>query len=794
MTDFLKKKFIKAKKRAFDIYYSDLNDAQREAIYTVNGPLLVLAGAGSGKTSVLVRRIAHIMRFGNSYYSEEIPQGLTEEAVADLEMIPGSIDRKILASILDMYSTPGCEPWQMMSITFTNKAADEMKTRLCALLGEEKSRDIASGTFHSICVRILRRYTEYVGLRSGFTIYDTDDSKKVLSQCIKDMNLDDKMFPVKTVMNIISRSKDSLVTPDEYIISASNDYKQQKIGKIYKQYEKRLEEANAVDFDDIIFKTVALLRDNAEVREYYQRRYKYLCIDEYQDTNKAQFELARLLSGKYCNIMVVGDDDQSIYRFRGATIENILTFDNTYPSAKTVKLEQNYRSCGNILDAANSVIGNNKGRKGKQLWSANGMGEKVHLVKLSNQNDEGRFVASKITELIAKEGLKYGDFAVLYRMNTQSNSIEASLVKSGIPYRVLAGKRFYDRKEIRDVVAYLTLIVNNDDDVRLERIINEPKRKIGATTVNAVRELAHLQGVSMFDIMSKADQYTSIAKSAEKLGDFCLMIRSLGERSHEMPLHVFIEEVVEKTGYKEMLISLGEAEKERIDNVGELISNAAEYEKNAEDPSLRGFLENIALMSDVDNYDRTADAVVMMTIHSAKGLEFPTVFLVGMEEGIFPSMQTIVNPEEIEEERRLAYVALTRAKRKLYVTYAHERMIFGRTQNNPKSRFISEMSKESYDFTDKHAEQYGNQRKSLESKSASASTGNLSVLNLYGTAGQKKTQDATISAGDRVKHLIFGEGDVLSVTNMGGEYLYEVAFDKVGTKRLMGSHCKLKKI
>lgn len=783
--------FLKLKRALFDKMYSNLNPEQRNAVYSVNGPLLVLAGAGSGKTTVLVRRIAHILRYGNAYFDSGVPNFVNEEELDKMQELYNSADADEIAHTLERYAVRPCKPWQIMTITFTNKAANEMKTRLEKILGDGVGAEVWAGTFHSICVRILRQYTVEAGLKPNFTIYDTDDCKKIITQIIKSLNLDDKVFVPRSVMTAISRAKDSLMPPEEYAALNAKDYKQASIAKVYKRYNEILSEANAVDFDDIIFRTVNLLKSNDAAREYYQNRFKYVCIDEYQDTNKAQFELAKLLTGKYRNLMVVGDEDQSIYKFRGATIENILTFNKTFSEAKTVKLEQNYRSTGNILAAANDVIKNNKGRLGKKLWSSGEMGEKIVVKNLSNQNEEGKYITNVISTAVLNEGRKYSDFAILYRMNAQSNSLESVFARSGIPYRILGGTRFYERKEIKDILAYLSLICNRNDDVRLERIINEPKRKIGASTVSAVKEIAQVEGKSMFSIMEEAHKYTALSKAADKLVEFCNLINSLDALQGQVPLNNLFEEVINKTGYMAMLMAMADTEIDRVQNVQELVSNALEYSNNDPEPTLRGFLENVALVSDIDSYNDNEDAVVMMTVHSAKGLEFPIVFLPGLEEGIFPGIQSSSIPDELEEERRLAYVAITRAKKRLYISYVHERMLFGRSQYNKLSRFVEEISRENADFGITYKEKM-EQNRELYKKAAESNM--QKRITRVPPAPMKKPDSVEIATGDCVSHPVFGNGEVLSVTKMGADSLYEIVFDKVGTKKLMGSYVKLKKI
>jgi len=791
----LQERFVRAKRALFDKIYASLNREQREAVYTVKGPLLVLAGAGSGKTTVLVKRVAHIIRYGDAYYDTTMPASMTEEEVSALEMAM-AYDDSLIAQILERYAVNPCPPWAILSITFTNKAANEMKERLAKALGTELTDlETWAGTFHSICVRILRRHGSVVELERNFTIYDTDDAKKVISQATKDLNIDDKMFPAKAVMNTISRAKDKLITPQELEIEVarSKDYRLTQIAKIYKLYQERLEEANAVDFDDIIMKTVKLLQEDDDARLFYQRRFRYVLIDEYQDTNRAQFELSALLSGYHRNLMVVGDDDQSIYRFRGATIENILQFDSGFTDAKVIKLEQNYRSTAVILDAANAVIENNIKRKGKTLWTAKKGGDKIGLAEVETQSDEGVYIAEKIMQLVRADKRAFSDFAVLYRMNAQSNSIEKVFSRSGIPYRVLGGTRFYDRKEIKDILAYLALVNNPDDDLRLTRIINEPKRKIGGVALDAIRDIASTEHCSMLTVIENAHKYTALARMVGKLHEFAALIQKLREIGENESLSELFKKTIDLTGYRAMLLAEGEEGKDRLENVEELISNAVEYEENNGGATLANFLEEVALVSDVDNYDKTADAVVMMTMHSAKGLEFPVVFLPGMENGMFPSMQALTEPEEMEEERRLAYVAITRARERLFLTHAKERLLYGQTQYNPLSKFVKEIPPLLLDRFDR-----GENR-------ARAAYGNRGTPayepRVVGGIGKKPTVPPKpkvaveiFSVGTTVSHPVFGKGMILSARNLGSDTLYEVAFDNVGTKKLMANMAKLKKV
>lgn len=602
-----------------------MNPRQLEAVLHTEGPLLILAGAGSGKTTVLINRIAYI------------------------------IDQSL------------AKPWQILAITFTNKAAGELKERLTAMLGDTGG-DVWAATFHSTCARILRRDGDRIGYSSHFTVYDTDDSKRLVKDCQKALNIDDKMISHKSILSEISHAKDSMLSPADYQAAAGSDFRLAKIGAVYELYQKRLREADAMDFDDLLGNTVELFRQCPDVLEYYQNRFRYIMVDEYQDTNQVQYEFVRLLAEKSKNLCVVGDDDQSIYKFRGATIENIMSFEKSYPNAKVIRLEQNYRSTKNILNAANAVISNNEERKGKTLWTENPEGDKIQIHTSSNEQDEAGFVATTILEQIAK-GRKYSDFAVLYRMNSQSNILEKVFVKSGIPYRIIGGHRFYERREIRDMIAYLSVINNPSDEIRLRRIVNQPKRSIGDKTIATASEIAGALGESLLEVLGRADEFDSLRRASVKLKAFYDMMQELIDANDDesVSLHELYELILEKTGYIEALRGEKEEAETRIENINELASNLLKFqEENGEEATLSAFLEEVSLMTDIDNYDETADTVVMMTMHSAKGLEFPVVFLPGFEEGIFPGLQAIYDPNEIQEERRLCYVAITR-RRKAFI-------------------------------------------------------------------------------------------------------------------------------
>lgn len=795
----LREAYLSQKRALFDKYYEKLNDKQREAVYQVNGPLLILAGAGSGKTTVLVNRLAHIIRYGDAVHADLVPTDVSEETIEELKRA-GDLPHEELGEYLTRFAVNPPAPWQVMAITFTNKAAREIKSRIGAIFGEdsEEASEIRTGTFHAVCVQILRRFCDQIGYDRSFTICDTDDSKKQLQLCMKQLGIDDKMLPVKTVQNAISRAKDKLVGPEEYMEKKGGDVKYRQIAQIYALYAEKLKAQNLLDFDDIIMQTVRLLTECEDVRTLLQNRYRYISVDEYQDTNFAQLELTLLLSAKYKNIMVVGDDDQSIYKFRGAVIENILNFDKNYENTAVVRLEENYRSTKTILAAANGVISHNEGRLGKTLWTGGAQGEPVVVKQLINQNDEARFIADVVQKGVEAGG-RYKDYAVLYRMNSQSRSIEQAFAKSGIPYRILGGMHFFDRMEVRDLVAYLALINNPNDDLRLRRIINTPRRGIGDKSVQIAEALAYEEGCPLLEFLRRAKRYNAISSAtANQMVNFVYMMDRFREAADTMAPSALIEYVAEESGYNKMLSEMTDlAERdERLNNIGELVSAARAYEEQADEPSLVGFLEDVALVSDVDKYDETADAVVMMTIHSAKGLEFPTVFLPGMEENIFPSFQTLLVPEELEEERRLAYVAITRAKKQVFITHVHDRMLNGRTSANPVSRFVAEIPDELCDKEEELPEEA--ELRQLRQRPAKQKPVNHFVNETskpspaLTKAKAAKTPD--LEAGDTVRHVTFGIGRVLTVRPMGGDTLYEIAFESVGTKKLMATYARLTKL
>ncbi len=814
----LEKRFVTARRELILRDFQGLNDMQQRAVMATEGPLLLLAGAGSGKTTVLINRVANLIRFGRASDSEELPEGAGEAELAVLEKAvreTGELSPEVEA----LCALDPVEPWRICAITFTNKAADELKSRLEARLGPG-AQDIWAMTFHSACVRILRRSGEAMGLPSSFTIYDASDSAAVMKRVLKELNMDEKTFPPKVVLSAISRAKDNMLSAEDFAAQAEKgwDPRNKQIAKAYIEYSRRLLAADALDFDDLILFTVRLLRDYPEVRERWQRQFQYVLVDEYQDTSKIQYKLAAYLAGGRGNICVVGDDDQSIYRFRGATIENILGFEKLYKNARVIKLEQNYRSTGHILGAANSVIKNNLGRKGKNLWTSAGDGEKLTLHIAENDDEEAAFVAGKIVEGVSS-GMRWGDFAVLYRMNAQSNRLEYAFKRMSIPYRVVGGTRFFDRMEIKDVTSYLCAVQNPADDLRLLRIINNPPRGIGETTLERLRAISATERRPLLDVAADAALYPELKAAAGKLMKFLELIMELRTLSESMPLPEFYDALLDKTGY---LAALGDSDEAlaRRDNIMELKSNIVNYAAGAESPSLAGFLDEIALYTDLDSMEAGENSVVMMTIHSAKGLEFPSVFLVGMEDGIFPSSRTIGDEEEMEEERRLCYVALTRAKRSLTLTAARRRMLFGRTSSNLISRFVEEIPEEHIDKPadavrqglryepDPEYMDYALRERQFERREArGAYREHLSpndarrpgpIRSASGVArpgpsrppvGKTPAAKASpalleLRPGDAIRHKAFGQGTVTDVKTMPGDALVTVDFG--GTqKRLM---------
>ena len=788
--------FLNIRRKLIKKDFGYMNDRQFEAVTTTNGAVLVLAGAGSGKTTVLVNRIANLVKYGEAYNSDYVPRFTND----DLVVAEDYINDKTENLPKGIFSVNAPRPWEILAITFTNKAANKLKERINKKLGEG-GESLWAGTFHSICGKILRMNAERIGFTSHFTVYDTDDQKRLIKNIMKDNGIDEKMFPVRSVISAISSSKDSLVSPAEFKETVGHDYRQQTIAKIYEAYQNRLKSADAMDFDDMINYTVKLFQENDDVLEYYGSKFKYIMVDEYQDTNHAQYELVHLLASVHGNLCVVGDDDQSIYRFRGATIENILNFEDDYENAKIIRLEQNYRSVGNILDAANAVIANNRGRKGKNLWTDKGEGDLIKLYTAADERDEARYVADKILESV-RAGARFSDHAVLYRINAQSAAIENVFARSGISYRVIGGMRFYERKEIRDVLAYLNLINNNSDDVRLRRIINEPKRGIGDTTINHAADIARQLGLSLFEVLDSADQFAPLSRAANKLKDFCNMIKSLSAKIDQLPISDLLTEVLQKSEYRASLMTDSDPKNaDRLQNVDELVNNVKQYELENDEPTLSNFLEEIALVSDIDAMNDDEDKVTLMTIHSAKGLEFEKVFIIGLEEGIFPGNQSIYEGvSEIEEERRLMYVAITRAKRQLTISNAVTRMVFGSTNRNMPSRFLKEIPDEFCDMSAKvptisYNNSYGYDSGSYTPRASVNKSGYKSSSVSFGNYSAAKkpaaTSSALYSAGQRVEHKTFGQGLILSVSPMGNDTLLEIAFDTVGTKKIMAAYAKL---
>ena len=778
------------KQTILDRFYAGLNDMQRQAVETLSGPVLILAGAGSGKTTVLIKRIANLLTFGLAgEHPDQVPQ-LTGAQLEILEQC--AKDGSGFEAAAELLAVDRPRPWNILAITFTNKAAGELRERLSAMLGPV-GEDVHAATFHSACVRILRAEIGALGYPSSFTIYDTDDSIRVIKECMGLLRIDEKAFSPKALLGIISSAKDQMLTPAELVEQSRDNYPAQVAGQVFQLYQKRLKDSGAVDFDDIILLTVRLFQQFPEVLDKYRRRYRYIMVDEYQDTNHAQYLLVSLLAGGHKNICVVGDDDQSIYKFRGATIENIMSFESQFSGAKVIRLEQNYRCTGKILEAANHIISHNLQRKGKTLWTKNPTGENVQFYKGVDEGQEAAFIAGVIRD-DAKGGMPYRDHAILYRMNAQSRTIEQTLVRFGIPYRIIGGLRFFERKEVKDVMAYLSVLNNPADALRLRRIVNEPKRGVGDATVAAAMEIADTLGLSLFEVFLTADQYAPLSKKAKTLVEFAAMMRGVADGQEDRPLIDTLELLLDQSGYVKALEDKNDFEsKGRLENVEELKTTVLKYMEETEEPTLSGFLEEIALYTDLDNYDPSDDAVVMMTLHSAKGLEFPVVFIAGVEEGLFPGVQSIYNPPEIEEERRLAYVGVTRAKERLYLTTAGQRMIFGRTAYNRPSRFVGEIPPELLDEQDDTVR--GRMSLGAQAGGYGAKTpGGSGAARRPAPQSPAADEPFTLKTGDRIRHRVFGEGLVTGIKPMGGDHMVEVAFDKVGTKRIMATYAKLEKM
>ena len=823
MTDDFTRRFAAARRQIIEKEYRNLNAEQREAVLTTEGPLLLLAGAGSGKTTVLIHRVENLLLYGRGSDTDELPFGADDAMLTTLEDAAAG-RTEVTSAVRRLCEVEPAMPWQVLAITFTNKAADELKTRLEAKLGAS-GRDVWALTFHGTCVRILRRDADRLGFPKSFTIYDQADSVSVMKRVLRDMNLDEKVFPPKSVLAAASRYKDQMIAPESLAAreERTGDIRRLRTAQACAAYAKRLKEAGAMDFDDLIYYTVRLLQENADVLAYYQKKFRYVLIDEYQDTNHLQYLFAALLAGGSRNICVVGDDDQSIYKFRGATIENILSFEKQYPDARVIRLEQNYRSTGNILAAANAVISNNRERKGKTLWTAQGTGEKITLYQAFNEDDEADYVA----RVICNSRRPRREFAVLYRTNAQSRSIELALKRRRVAYRIFGGTRFFDRAEVKDLLAYLNVIANPTDETRLLRIVNEPPRGIGATSLEKIRAAAAEENIPLFEAMQTASHRAGIS-AGKKMEEFCRMISELQEKVASLPLDEFYDAVVERTGYAAALEAKGGDENAaRIENIAELKSSIAKSMEEHADLDLYSYLDEVALYTDMDTYDRDEDAAVMMTMHSAKGLEFPVVFIVGAEEGLFPSSLSIGESEEMEEERRLCYVAITRAKEKLYITCASQRMLYGRTSANLPSRFTDEIPSELLDLQGRakktaslwdddggfHSEEMPYQSSFGSGRSGAFSGGYGSGLSYrparsssrvtsYAerTGSTKKPRAAeppkpktdlgaaetpNFEAGDRITHKAFGPGKIEKLTKMGNDALVEVAFDSGTTKKFM---------
>ncbi len=780
--------YIELKQTALKQYFSRMNEMQQEAVFTVNGPLLVLAGAGSGKTTVIVNRIVNMINFGNAFFDTA-----RKGSDFDVEFLKSYINGETddVDGLRDAVAVNPVRPWNILAITFTNKAAAELKERLNAVLGEE-ALNINASTFHSACVRILRQEIDRIGYGRDFTIYDSDDAQRLVKAVMSELEISEKNFPPRSVLSEISFAKNRMISPEMMKNDAGGDFRKKVIARIYAHYCSRLKDSNALDFDDILLLTVKIFEEFPDALEKFRNRYKYIMVDEYQDTNQVQFRLVSLLSAEHKNLCVVGDDDQSIYKFRGADITNILSFEKQFEGSKVIRLEQNYRSTQTILDAANSVISNNEGRKPKSLWTKGAKGEKVYWYKACDENDEAQFVASEILKHYKENG-KYGNNAVLYRMNAQSNIIERSFIKSGIPYRVYGGMRFYDRKEIKDVTAYLSFLNNPNDMLRLKRIINEPKRGIGDATVTVLEEISRDLKLSPLEVMRNSSDYPPLSKKSAVLKAVAEIFDDLIEKADTIPLDEFLDEVLDKTGYMAYLKSMGEEGTSRIENVDELHSTIASYVNEAEEPTLSGFLEEVALYTEADRDSGLDDKVTLMTIHSAKGLEYDNIYVVGMEEGIFPGFRSMDSLEELEEERRLAYVAITRAKKHLYISSAAQRMLYGQTQRNLTSRFIKEIGSE---FIEKHDNTIALKKKDKSDDTVTSvhSSSLQQQLARNRTKQTAKNENVEFNVGDRVIHNIFGEGVVISAQKITNDSMLEIAFDKVGTKKIMANFAKIRKI
>ena len=789
------KKFKELRKKLLERSFSSMNSNQQKAVFSVNGPIVILAGAGSGKTTAIINRIVNMVNYGDAYTNPDVPEGVSEETVNFMQELYDSGEGA--EKVKDIIRGSKIFPWNILAITFTNKAAQELKTRLFDSLGEE-GKQVWASTFHSMCARILRQYADRIGYTNHFVVYDDEDTKKLIKECEKNLKLDDKLLSYKTIKYEISRAKDRLIGCDEYRQRSGSDFRLSGVAEIYELYQRKLVESDAMDFDDLIVNTIKLFHTCPDVLEKYHDKFKYILVDEYQDTNYAQYILIRTLASKYKNLCVVGDDDQSIYRFRGATIENIRDFEKNFPGAQVIRLEQNYRSTKNILDAANAVIKNNINRKGKTLWTENEVGSKIKVHTAYSEHDEANYISEAIQDAVAK-GAKYSDFAILYRMNSQSNVIEKVFVKSGILYRMLGGVRFYERKEVRDMLAYLSVINNPQDEIRLKRIINQPRRSIGERTISQASELAEQEKISLLEVIRNCESYEGLQRVSLKLHGFAELMDSLIEtsKSPDTSISELYQMILDKTDYMSYLKMDKDSSESRIENVKELLSNIVRYEKEAgKDATLSGFLEEVSLMSDIDNYDENSDAVSMMTLHAAKGLEFPTVFLPGFEEGIFPGMKSSINNDDIEEERRLAYVGITRSRKNLYILNSDSRMLFGSTSHNKPSRFLEEIPSELLEKTkSKDWKTLGKGETCPRSAQELRARSVLAAHNFGQVAGgSKASSKVSFAVGDVVNHKKFGKGTVLNVTPMSGDAMLEISFETEGIKKLMANFAHLEKL
>lgn len=773
---------VDLRKKIIENEFSRMNDMQKKAVFAVSGQLLILAGAGSGKTTVLVNRIANILRFGEAYESENVYGTYSDDEILEIRSAARG-ETELSDELASKLSVGKIKPWRILAITFTNKAARELKERICNKVGDE-GLEIWASTFHSCCSRILRRYGDLIGYSSHFTVYDTDDTKKLIKDCMKSLNIDEKHLPIRSVQAQISRAKDMVKTPERLKNEAGQDSMLVSVAAVYEMYQKRLKKADAMDFDDIILNTVLLFKKYPDVLEKYRDQFKYIMVDEYQDTNLLQYELISLLAGDDGNLCVVGDDDQSIYKFRGATIENILSFEKQYKNARVIRLEQNYRSTQNILSAANGVISNNEQRKGKTLWTENEVGASVHLYTADDEQGEAGYVARTISDRVSK-GAKLSDFAVLYRMNSQSQNIERALARMGIPYRIIGGHRFYERMEIRDMLAYLSVICNHNDNVRLKRIINVPKRAIGESSVSRIEHIAETLGESMFNIMNSSDEFAVLSRTSPSLLEFCRLINDLTEMIDEgESLTNMYDSLIESIGYIEYLKKSSSHPDTAEENIWELKSSLAQYEEEkGDEATLQGFLEEVALLTDIDNYNADSESVVMMTLHSAKGLEFPYVIIPGMEDGIFPGYHAALSEDGLQEERRLAYVGITRAKKELFLVNARERTLFGKTSRNLPSRFIKEIPEE---FIEAENDECRKMPAITVTRNRPRPTYDVERT-ITPTSSKPKPDAQTYKVGDTINHKVFGSGLIISAVSTANDMILEVSFEKVGTKKLMAN-------